>query len=853
SLHPVGSTRMSRRLSSLEILLSVISSLLLICCIALIVVSWVSLKPEGKRPGFCHLISGLSVMIDKFKSLAFDLQQLVRTQSPGSVVVTFDLWFSQWIATEEVEQQLGAGLQMTGGGALVIDIHSIQITATNLWGLSKMQTPMTCPPGQTACSDGSMCVPADWLCDGLSHCSDSSDEAPFSCATACDGQFVLEGPSGSFTSSASDVYNSSIFCRWIIRVSRGLSVEINFHQFETEADFDILRLYEGVGLDKVLTAELSGSAPPGTVWLLTDQSTVEFSTDEFNSLSGFKATYKATDTSELSNQDKVSCSFEDGVCFWRQMQDDEGDWIRTSGSTFPPSTGPSADHTLGNSSGFYLVTPLSPGQWQKSFRIQSLPLTPPTQAMCLSFWYHMFGDDVHLLRVLLAPSLPDAHAVLLFQKDGNYGDTWNYGQVDLNLTSAAAVSKGGMRNDVALDDILLTAGPCGPAPPEPTNVPPPTTMPPVPGESQATGREHASLPRAACSGPAPCRRSNYLAPGCSSPSPCAVAQFQCDSGACIHGGGQCDGVVNCPDGSDEADCGTSPAGNQSTGSEHLFSALLTGSGNVAWMRRGGRGSQRFNTFSPVCQLFSPSLSGEDRVVGGTDAVKGAWPWMVSLHWKGRHVCGGSLISSDWVLTAAHCVYGKNIHQEFWSAVLGLHTQSNMNSEDVQTRRVDQIVIHREYNRLSKQADVAMMHLQQPINFTQWVQPVCLPAEGQSVTAGRKCFIAGWGREAEGGSLPDVLQEAELPLVDQDQCQHLLPEYTITSSMLCAGYPEGGMDSCQGDSGGPLMCMEDRHWTLIGVTSFGVGCGRPQKPGGYARVSAFVSWIAQIRRSSSSSP
>ncbi|MED6285402.1 hypothetical protein CHARACLAT_028954, partial [Characodon lateralis] len=230
-----------------------------------------------------------------------------------------------------------------------------------------------------------MCVPTAWLCDGVSHCSDSSDEASFSCGTACDGQFVLEGSNGSFRSSESETYNSSIFCRWIIRVNRGLSIKLNFHQFETEANVDALRLYEGVGPNKVLRAELSGSAPPGTVWLLTDQSTVEFTSDDFNSLSGFKATYRAADTSELSNQEKLSCSFEDGVCFWRQQQDDEGDWIRASGSTYPPSTGPSADHTLGNSSGFYIVTPLSPGQWQKSFRIQSLPLTLPTQPMCLSF------------------------------------------------------------------------------------------------------------------------------------------------------------------------------------------------------------------------------------------------------------------------------------------------------------------------------------------------------------------------------------------------------------------------------------------------------------------------------------
>ncbi|KAM9332726.1 enteropeptidase [Pholidichthys leucotaenia] len=1090
--------RRVKRFSSLEVVLIIISSLLLLCCIGLIVVTWLSLMSEGgvdpdQLTGRMVITEGAEFSEElknsssgTFKGLAYDVEQM-------SVVVTFDLWFSQVVDVKEAAQQLGAGLQEVDSRGLIIDRNSLVITEkphqttpgpapgstslgpttsgattsgpttsgpTTSGPTTSGQTPgpttpvpspsgptaVICPPLLISCLDQISCIPIDRLCDGVDDCPDSSDEAADFCATTCDGQFILSGPSGSFSSSKWDQYNSSSFCRWIIRVDDGLSVQVSFPHFETEIDLDTVRLYEGVGVNRILTGEFSGSTPPGTVWLLTNQSTVEFTSDEFNNLSGFKATYTAVDTSNLSDEQKLTCTFEQDMCLWRQLQDDNGDWMRISGPTFPPATGPSVDHTLGNSSGFYIVTPVSPGQWKKSFRIQSLPLTPPTQPMCLSFWYHMFGEDVRQLSVLL---LSQDDLTVVFQKDGNYGDTWNYGQVTLNLTSETtvlfeAVKEGGRFNDIALDDIMLASDTCGPAPPEPTNVPAPTTPPPMPVDCggpfdlwepnstfsspnypQSYGNNaecvwtlHAeedhniqlhfldfdveatydvvevrdgagtnSTILAVLSGSGPTHdlfsttnqmtlwfytdksgngrgfRANFTSGvGLGLPAPCAAGQFQCGTGSCIHGNTKCDGQVNCPDGTDEAECvwlqvnGSTRLHFQvssllltvcaDTWSSHLINftcqylgyrsgeasllpaqpedsqfvmVTVTNNGTletsisencsseqVVSLQCDNQREQIVSSTGPVypgstdvgaaeeysmdCERNAesgystdskddmerkqrpdsppffpqPELKQEERkpgsiktptdefadvvrVVSGTNAAEGAWPWMVSLHWRGRHVCGASLIGHDWLLTAAHCVYGKNVAIQHWTAVLGLHAQTNQNAEEVQTQQVDRIVIHHQYDRRTKQADIAMMHLNQPISFSQRVQPVCLPAEGQSIATGTKCFISGWG-EDENGYLPDILQEAQVPLVDQHQCQFQLPEYTITSSMLCAGYPEGGVDSCQGDSGGPLMCLDDGYWTLIGVTSFGIGCGLPQKPGVYARVSAFHSWIADTRRS-----
>uniref|UniRef100_A0A3P9N790 Uncharacterized protein n=1 Tax=Poecilia reticulata TaxID=8081 RepID=A0A3P9N790_POERE len=561
---------MTRRLSSVEVVLFIVSSLLFLCCGGLCVISWLSLTSEGKCSGFAHVTAGSALMMSSTMRPGAD----EATQLSGRLVITAGVEFSDELRNSSSHRfkSLAFDLQQGFYSEILETVYEAFSISDLRWFYQ-------------------FC----WCLEikGVLVMKNCDVTSCVSIATPCDGQFVLEGPNGYFRSSQSDTYNNNVFCRWII--SRGLSAQITFQQFETEANIDVLRLYEGVGPNKVI---LSGSAPPGTVWLLTNQSTVEFTSDSFNS---------------LPDPEKLTCSFEDGVCFWRQQQDDEGDWMRTRGPTFPSSTGPNSDHTLGNSSGEWA----SLVEW-----IRESGSEPPSDSICC---------------LMLGTRCVNADAIVLFQKDGNYGDTWNYGQVTLILTSDAmvefeALKKGGMWNDIALDDITLTPEPCGPAPPEPTNVTPPSdcggpfdlwefnstfsspnyphsygnmanclwTLHASAGQNiqlhfldfdvEATydmvevrdGMGSNSTLLAVLTGSAgPARdlfstsnqmtvrfftdssgdgrgfKANFtcgMALG--SPAPCAAAQFQCQTGACIPGNSQCDGALDCPDGSDEADCGT---------------------------------------------------------------------------------------------------------------------------------------------------------------------------------------------------------------------------------------------------------------------------------------------------------
>ncbi|KAM6986704.1 enteropeptidase [Aplochiton taeniatus] len=523
------------RYSSTEALLTSLCTALLLVCAGLLTISWLALQPNKHgQSGESNAVFSGSLVITKgavftdqlrnktslqFKSLAFDVEHLVSVAydrsslsydfkscevlafSNGSVVVSLGIQFRQNVDIDQAVQQLAAWLQNVGEGAsggLVIDSNSIQITvkddlttamptATSRPTTEMASTPSgICPPSQMACGDGSTCVPKAQFCDGSNDCPDGSDENTALCATKCDGQFLLLGPTGFFHSENFPLpYSNGSLCRWIIKVQKGWCIRIDFQSFRTEEDIDALKLYEGIGQMKKLSYTLSGSSP-GTVWLMSDQATVEFYSDDFVNLQGFNASYSAENLRNLSNAERIFCSFEDGLCFWRQNPEEDGDFIRTNSPTLPPLTGPTFDHTFGNLSGYYIVTPPSPGQWEKTFQIHSIPLTPFNESLCLSFWYHMFGEDVRRLRVLVV-EWPSSEPVVtvVFQKEGNFGDNWNYGQITLNGTDEATVvfeaqKRGGMRNDIALDDIAMTNGPCKDGPPEPTAVPTPTTPPPIP-------------------------------------------------------------------------------------------------------------------------------------------------------------------------------------------------------------------------------------------------------------------------------------------------------------------------------------------------------------------------------------
>merc|ERR1719234_1338675 len=229
-------------------------------------------------------------------------------------------------------------------------------------------------------------------------------------------------------------------------------------------------------------------------------------------------------------------------------------------------------------------------------------------------------------------------------------------------------------------------------------------------------------------------------------------------------------------------------------------------------------------------------SGSDYIVGGQETEEHEYPWQVGIVSRNsqRPWCGGTIISSTHVLTAAHCFEGESA-----SSIQVLLGEHNVGDNDFTRVNVAEIIKHPDYKQdPNYDNDYAILRLAEPVTFTNKVSPACLPADLRKTYAGVLATVTGWGTLSSGGNQPTVLQEVDVTVTTNAECDSAYG--SITKNMICAADP--GKDSCQGDSGGPLIAPENGRQALIGVVSWGNGCAERGFPGVYARVTEKMDWI-----------
>nr|AXF35736.1 serine protease 2 [Holotrichia oblita] len=233
---------------------------------------------------------------------------------------------------------------------------------------------------------------------------------------------------------------------------------------------------------------------------------------------------------------------------------------------------------------------------------------------------------------------------------------------------------------------------------------------------------------------------------------------------------------------------------------------------------------------------------DGKIIGGVNATIEEFPYQVSVQEYGEnnihvHICGGAIISSDYVLTAAHCI-------RFFPDWYGIRAGSSVRNSGGVEILAETIYIHPKYNFMTAEYDIAILKLETPLTFSASIAPVPLPSQNQQIPDGAEGIVTGWGDLEEGTWLgSDLLQAVTVPIMNQAQCEVFYEDHwrDIAESMICAGFAEGGKDACQGDSGGPLVV----NGQLVGLVSWGRGCARPESPGVYARVPHVRSFIYEI--------
>ncbi|XP_049762263.1 trypsin alpha-4-like [Schistocerca cancellata] len=221
---------------------------------------------------------------------------------------------------------------------------------------------------------------------------------------------------------------------------------------------------------------------------------------------------------------------------------------------------------------------------------------------------------------------------------------------------------------------------------------------------------------------------------------------------------------------------------------------------------------------------------EDRLVGGTDTTITEYPWQLSVIFEGSLRCGASVISSNWALTAAHCIDGLS------ASMLTVRAGSSYRNSGGTVLDVAQAIKNKLYYAINVDYDIAVLQPAEPFPLGSDVQPVSLPEAGYDPPSGLAVTVTGWGRIASGGSAPTVLQKVDISVIDRTTCQDIFFGVNmVTKRMVCAG--EAGKSTCDGDSGGPLVSGS----TQIGIVSWG---NTPCQESGavFTNVGELRSWV-----------
>uniref|UniRef100_U3K8K6 Granzyme M n=1 Tax=Ficedula albicollis TaxID=59894 RepID=U3K8K6_FICAL len=217
-----------------------------------------------------------------------------------------------------------------------------------------------------------------------------------------------------------------------------------------------------------------------------------------------------------------------------------------------------------------------------------------------------------------------------------------------------------------------------------------------------------------------------------------------------------------------------------------------------------------------------------RIGTGTDVKPGEFPWLVSIQSQGKHICGGSIISALWILTAAHC-FAHELPPDLTVAVGGVDL-----SLPLEEHSPDSLILHEEFNRTSLQNDIALIQLSNPIEFSKEKTPLCLPFVCD-MDSWQHCWAAGWENTSAASR---VLQKTQMELISREKCLQQIPH--LVGSVMCAETEQGGGGGgCKVDSGGPLVCSywNTMKWFQVGITTGGKPNHRILTP-----VCSYQEWI-----------